>query len=46
MGDKSSKAKQRSLQQKNKARSDGEARAQTKQSNFSQAKPLGILEKK
>jgi hypothetical protein len=46
MGDKNMKAKQRTMQQKSKARTDSEARAQTKQSSFSQAKPLGIKDKK
>lgn len=45
MGDKSAKSKQRTMQQKGRAKAEDEAKAQSKQSSYSQAKIPGVKPK-
>jgi hypothetical protein len=46
MGDKNPKAKQRNQQQKSSAKTDSQAKAQSKQQGYSNAPPLGAKGKK
>jgi hypothetical protein len=45
MGDKSAKSKQRTMQQKGRAKAEDEAKAQSKQNSYSQTKILGVKTK-
>ena len=42
MGDKSAKSKRRTIEQKGRAKAEGEAKAESKQSSYSQTKILGV----